>query len=169
MAGVVKDEGTSFGLKFYPKSQDLHSAQDFKELVETIESTISLPFPNLNSEKITEYFLKNVDTNNSEALKKAFNTFYGELRITCSAYFFAKKFAEYSPTKNVFFYHWTYVSTLIQKSLGCSPDMGVCHTSEVPYVFGLPVLKNMNDKKFSEYAVELWTNFAKHGLLSQLI
>ena len=101
----MQNEGpTLFGA--YHK--DIHSVKEFKDLVKTT------PFPHLNLDKIAEFYLKGVDTNSSEALSKAFTAFYGDLRITCSTYLFAKQFAEYSPKRNVFFYYWTYVSSLVK-------------------------------------------------------
>ena len=161
--GTVKDEGTIFGPRFYPKSENMNSRQEFKELIESIPSSVSLPFPDLDSERISEFYLKNVVTKSSESLKKAFAKFYGDLRHTCSTYLYAKEFAKHSPKRSVYFYYWTYVSRLIASELGCTEGMGVCHNSDVPYVFGEPILKNMSDKRFSEYVIELWTNFAKNG------
>ena len=153
MSGVMKNEGSSLAHGSYPGAEHLKNEEEFNQLVKRIRFG-----PELNYKNISEFYLKYVDKNSTEALKKAFWDFYGDIHITCPCYHFAKAFSEHTPKRNVYFYEWTYISPY-----GCPKEMGVCHGAEVGYVFGHPVLKNMADKKFSEDSMKIWTNFAKTG------
>jgi acetylcholinesterase/cholinesterase len=101
-------------------------------------------------------------------LKQAFSAAYGDLLITCPTHFFAEEFAKVSPKDSVYFYELTYKQKL-PGIFGCSdPDwMGICHTSDLGFVFGLPLLMPQSssqiDQDFSKTVMSLWTNFAKTG------
>ena len=157
MAGVVENEGSLLVHLQYPRAENLSSAQEFSDVIRTLR------FPNLDPGPITEFYTRNVNTTDTESLKQAFYQFYGDFRIACPTYLFSKLFAALNPKRNVLFYYWTYVSRLIADELECAPDMGVCEQSDIPYVFGEPVLRYLPDKYFSEYIMKLWTNFAKTG------
>ena len=154
MAGVMANEGT--GLVSDPMVAKLKTRDDLKHLIQ------SRPFPHLNADEITDFYLKR-QTNRSgiDALKWAFYDFYGDIYITCPTYQFTKHFAKSSPKKNVFFYEWTYIP-----SYDTHKEMGVPHGAETTYVFGGLVLKNASDKQFSDDVMKMWTNFAKFGYIS---
>ena len=122
----MSNEGSVLAHLSYPKSEHLKSSEDFKTLLK------SLPFPELEVEKVSEFYLKGVDTNSTEALKKAFYEFYGDIEITCPTYHFAKQFAHSSTKRDVFFYEWTYPSRLLV-AVGCTKDMGVMATKTLRF------------------------------------
>ena len=153
----MRNEGSSLAHQSYPGADYLKNRDEFKEFIKKVH------FPQLSYANISEFYLKYIDTNSTEALKKAFYDFYGDIHITCPCYHFAKAFAENTPKRKVYFYEWTYLSDVMAVRSGCKKDMGICHGSENGYVFGTPVLKNMADKKFSEDVMRIWTNFAKNG------
>ena len=157
----MRNEGSPLAHIFFPESEHMKSAEEFKEIVETIDNP--LHYPELNAEKVSEFYLEGVDTNSTEALKLAFYDFFGDLIITCPTYHFAKQFAQSSPKRDALFYEWTYPSKLIQSTVGCTKDMGVCHASELEYVFGFSLMMNETDRQFSEDVMKMWTNFAKNG------
>ena len=159
LAGVVQNEGSILSREFFPKGELIKSREEFLDVIKSTEYL----FPELNLDKIEEFYLTNINTNNTEGLKKAFRDYLGDILMKCPTYFFAKQFAEHLPKKNVFFYEWTYPAHIMGPLLDCTEDMGVCHTSELEYVFGFPLVSNTTDKEFSEDVMKMWTNFAKNG------
>ena len=157
MGGVARNEGPTLSS---PEAQHLKSEEEFKNLIKTQKL-----FPELDSEKISKFYLKGVDTNSTEALKKAFWDFFGDVYIACPAFHFVKAFSEYTPKRNAFFFYWTYLSVEMRRLMGCREDMGVCHGADIRYVFGRPLLLNLNltDRQFSEQIMKIWTNLAKNG------
>jgi len=48
--------------------------------------------------------------------------------------------------------------------LGCDNEwQGVCHGADIPFVFGLPVLRLDKDKEFSKLIRNIWSHFATTG------
>ena len=159
MAGVMKNEGSMLAHQYFNRAEHLKNR---KEFIDVVGST-GFFFPGLNLDKIADFYLKDKNTTNTEALKHAFYDYYGDALMKCPTYFFAKQFAEHFPKKNALFYEWTYPTHVMAFLLGCTNDMGVCHASDIEYVFGFPVSRNTADKKFSEDVMKMWTNFAKNG------
>ena len=154
MGGVTRNEGPTLAPD---EAEHLKGEEEFKLLING--------FPELDSEKISEFYLKGVDTNSTEALKKAFWDFFGDIHIACPTFHFVKAFSEYTPKRKAFFFYWTYLSVEMGRLQGCREDMGVCHGAENGYVFGKPLLLNLDltDRQFSEQMMKIWTNFAKNG------
>ena len=156
MAGVMQNEGST--LAPHPGAEQLKTVEDFKALVKMTA------FPAVDFEKVTEFYLKGVDTHNPKHLTKAFYDFFGDVCLTCPTYHFAKQFAQNTAT-NTFFYEWTYISSDLKSHPECTEGMGVCHWTDVRFVFGDPLLGNHleTDKKFSEQVMTIWTDFVKNG------
>ncbi|CAG2116888.1 unnamed protein product, partial [Medioppia subpectinata] len=157
MAGVMRNEGSVLAHTFYPISDAIKTRKDFSDVIKT------LPLPGMAEDKITEFYLKDVAVNATNATKRAFWNFFGDVVITCPTYLFAKDFAVNSPDRDVYFFEWTYPSKFVGPVMGCTPEMGVCHAAEIEHVFGLPVLMKSPDADFSNSVVNMWTNFAKTG------
>ena len=155
MAGITLNEGSFLAKNSYPESNNITSVEKFTEVVKTLREQ------NLNAENITDFYLKIVDKSNATAIRLAFYDFYGDLHMKCPTYLFAKRFAEVSTNKNVYFYEWTHRAALLSSFMGCTEEMGVCHAADLEYVFGLSVIFNMTDKQFSLDIMKVWTNFAK--------
>ncbi|CAG2117816.1 unnamed protein product, partial [Medioppia subpectinata] len=150
LAGVVRDEGSLLARMAYPKCKSLSSAADFTDLVK------SVTIPRLDAQKITDFYTRGVNTSAPHELESAFWQFYGDVHIVCPTYLFAKQFAKWSPKKRVYFYDWTYVSHILAPMIGCTEEMGVCHASELEYVFGAPIVMNTTDRQFSDNVVTMW-------------
>jgi len=161
MTGVTKDEGTLLAYLNFPKLNDKISKTDLLAAMKT------MLYSGIDYNMVSKFYLSNVDPNNETALKQAFSAAYGDLVITCPTHFFAEEFAKVSPKDSVYFYEFTYKLKL-PGVLGCEPDwMGICHASELSFVFGLPLLypevSSQIDRDFSKTVMSLWTNFAKTG------
>ena len=64
----------------------------------------------MNVENITEFYLKNTDINDSNAIKSKLLTFSVIFPSNCPTYLFAKRYAEHSlPETNVYFYQLTHI------------------------------------------------------------
>ena len=162
MAGVTETEGSLLAKIFMSKSSQIHTESDFKDV---INQTNSLSH-NLDVEKVTEFYLRNVNKSDSGAIQWAFNEFFGDISMTCPTYHFAKNYAKYSQNSNVFFYEITYqqYSNYFEK-FGFK---GVNHGADLPFVFGLPLISpqptdTQTDIEFSKQVMKMWTNFAKYG------
>ena len=155
MIGVTKDEGAILAHLFYPESDKVATKQSFVNMVKKTKD------PELNAQNITDYYLKNVDLTNRTDVLWAYYNFYGDVHEVCPTYFFAKRFAEESADRDVYFYQWTHTGPLTRP--GCK-GFGVCHGSELEYVFGRDVSQNTteSDQKFGIDAMKIWTNFAKN-------
>ncbi|CAG2162481.1 unnamed protein product, partial [Oppiella nova] len=171
MAGLTQNEGPWVALFFYNQTHDPHFDLDtLKALVTMLSET----FHNINVDKVLEYYTKNIDTKNPDALKKAFFEFDGDIQIKCPTYHFIKQFAKGLNTSaddgnGVYLYEWTYQSMNFEKSSGCRSSVeGICHMAELEFVFGDYVraptpLTTKLDIEFSLETIKIWTDFAKYG------
>ena len=158
MAGVNKDEGSIL----VPRALMKHSTftkQDFIKFVYTIDFAL---FHNIDVDNVTQFYLSDVNDNDSETIKWKFYDFFGDILIKCPTYLFAKRYAEHSSDKTkLYFYELTHAFNLTDK------DLGIFHGAELWYLFGQPLLDpthfSQEDKEFSAQVIEFWTNFAKHG------
>ena len=115
-------------------------------------------------QNVTEYYLKNVNTSDSEAIKFKIWDFFGDIFIKCPTYLFAKTYAKKSTDKtNVYFYEWTHTKGTAEQE----KETGVPHASDVVFVFGLDLLTPNSVSKenfeFTKNVVKYWTDFAKYG------
>ena len=133
---------------------------DFDEFFNDI---ILTTFIGLNLTKLEQFYLKNIDLDNSTAIKWQIYNAFGDLLMKCPTYFFAKRYAEECDVKtNVFAYEFADCVFDVKNEA-----VGVRHGSDVSAVFGLPLLNataTEEDKEFSRTVIKYWTNFAKYGL-----
>jgi len=167
IAGVTRDEGSLLA-QLSLKQIVIKTVDDFQKYVKQTDDI----FHGLDKEKVSEFYLKGVNTSSPLAIYKAFNRFFGDLMTNCPTYLFAKHLAQNVRNKhNVYFYEWTYQSQFFAKLSGCDEaTMGICHMADLPYVFGMPfqVPKQAHlftelDEKFAADIMTLWSNFAKTG------
>ena len=155
MIGVTKDESTLFvGHMIWGKEV---SKELFRSLINKIKETFDYD----EEEKINQFYLKNTKYTDSEKIVQQFLNFYSDVFMKCPAHHFAKRFANNTQNKNVYMFLVAHVMD------GTPPKLGIYHTAELPFVFGLPLMKPSKysdiDVKFSQLIVDHWTNFAKYG------
>ena len=163
MAGVNRNEGSLLAFFVFPTIIGNLTEKDFKKLVSVTKSM----FHNVNEERVFDFYTKNADKNDSLVLRKAFYDYYGDILLKCPTYLFAKSFAEKTPHRKTYFYELTYQGKFAALT-GCQEDtMGICHGSEVEFVFGSDLLLQNQTSKLdidlSREVVKMWTNFAKTG------
>ncbi|CAG2173359.1 unnamed protein product, partial [Oppiella nova] len=164
MAGITQNEGS-----FLSRAIDRHiEGMTVDRFQEDVLKTDHM-FHGLDVQKVTDFYLKGVNRTDPVAIRWAFYDFFGDLFMKCPTYLFAKRFKTIvKHRKNVYFYVLTYVNPLAAKLLNCDPaTMGVCHTMDIPFVFGLPLtlpqVFTPEDQVFSRQVMKMWTDFAKYG------
>ena len=163
MAGVTKDEGSILVPLISEDVLSFFEYQTKESFVEFVKKSNDM-FHDLNAENITEFYLKNTDIKDSNAVKWKIIDFFGDLIAICPTYFFAKRYAEHSlPETNVYFYQLTH----IMRNIIPLVDLGVYHTAEIEFVFGSALLDPSStteeNVEFTKEVIKLWTNFAKYG------
>ena len=136
------------------------SVDDFKAQVYHFNGLIY----GLNVDNLVKFYLNNVNTSKPVDVEEAFNKFISDVLMTCPTYLFAQAFDLMSYRINhVYFYELTYKSKLYSYN----NDSDVIHGSELPFVFGQPLLtpgdNNREDIEFSRQVMKLWTDFVKYG------
>ena len=125
---------------------------------------ISPTFTGLNITKLEQMYLKNIDLDNSTAIKWQIYRAYGDLLMKCPTYFFAKRYAQESDSKtNVFVYELTESAYNVKNDA-----FGVRHGADVDIVFGEPLFNatsTQEDKDFTRTIIKYWTGFAKNGFV----
>jgi carboxylesterase type B len=152
IAGCNHDEGSNLA----PKHSGNYTEQVFTEMVEKADNM----FHGLDVQKVKDFYLKSVNKTDPKAIEWAFKQFYGDVFMKCPTYLFAKQLSQQSVHRNVYFYELTYQTT-------GNTCQGVCHGSELYYVFGRPVVNKgaKLDVDFSREVMTYWTNFAKTGFV----
>lgn len=157
MAGVNRDEGqySEFGWEMTVPTF-IANVQMFDDM-----------YHNIDVERVADFYLKTVDPSDGRAVSRAFGEFIGDLLVKCPTYTFAKRMARYQ--RPVYYYEFGYMSPVYGRQSGCDVDrQGICHSQELPFVFGVPLLEpdagyTPDDQFFSRHVINLWTNFAKYG------
>ncbi|XP_054161576.1 acetylcholinesterase-like [Oppia nitens] len=166
LAGVTADEGQGL-LTSLINPNDTVTADVFKMYVKLVNSV----FHNIDVETVSEFYLKSINRTDSRALKHRFGDLAGDLMLKCPTYLFAKQLArQRQPANNVYFYELTYASDLFERLNNCDPVVdGVCHSADIPFVFGLPYLYpegyEKEDYYFTRWSMKWWTDFVKNGVL----
>ena len=161
MAGMTSDEDSGMVSHIFPDVHNL-TVEGFKFLM----SGVNQIYHGLDPEKVSNFYLKNIDPKDPGASVRAFEVFLGDLTLKCSTYLFAKQFATNAPSKNVYSYMLTFESQFMTNATGCPPGK-VCHSADIPFVFGQPFLNpdlfSHEESVFSRDIMKMWTNFAKTG------
>ncbi|CAG2116643.1 unnamed protein product, partial [Medioppia subpectinata] len=130
MVGLMRNEGSSLINTLVKPNQTLKDYQDFVALIDTI-------YHNFDIKRVEEFYLKqSIDANNSNAILWAEYDMFGDVRISCPTYRFAKAYAQLGGAGGVYFYEQTYQ----RKSFLDEKVYGVTHQADVDYVFGAPLL-----------------------------
>ncbi|CAG2111134.1 unnamed protein product, partial [Medioppia subpectinata] len=163
IAGVSRRDGSNLAVSTIPQLAGNLTKDIFKFLV----LGVSEAFHDIDGQAVVDYYLKGVDTGNSDALKAAFYDFFGDVLMKCPTYLFARQYAKHSANSRVYFYEQSYQSRNAHL-WGCvGPAMGVCHGAEEEFVFGVPLVYpntfTATDVGFARYVTKMWTDFAKTG------
>ena len=168
IAGVSTDEGTVF-TNVYPELEEKFlnksriTDKDFYEFLKRVKPQNSPLLDDIDDKEVVDFYLKNANRNDSEAIRWRIYDFIGDVIFKCTTYTFAKRYAEQSPQENnVFFYELTESA----KPPEYQEQNGISHDALSQFVFGLIILENgtlPEDIKMSKEIMRLWTNFAKYG------
>ncbi|CAG2119906.1 unnamed protein product, partial [Medioppia subpectinata] len=165
LGGINHDEG-SMTLGTIVKDPNHVTLADFQNAFKSMEL---LGFHNVNVPKVTEHYLKGVNTSSPAALRIALTALFSDINFICPTYLFAKRFAQtVKESQRVYFYELLYASKYFANETWCDlTTMGICHMQDHPFVWGLPLRYPNNyssdDNYFSKYVMKMWTTFAKTG------
>ena len=133
--------------------------QSFYELTEQIDKDLH----NIDVNKVSDFYIKQIDAKDINELRRAFGALYGDSFLTCPTYMFAKNMAKSG--QNVYFYLWTYSSKWMAR-FGCDEQI-ICHGADIVFTFGEPLVNQTlfteTDYDFSLDVMQMWTTFAKNG------
>ncbi|XP_054161558.1 acetylcholinesterase-1-like [Oppia nitens] len=167
MAGVTAGEGHELVKLLLDKNSTV-TVVGFKLAVQLLSNI----YHNIDVNKISDFYLKNISPWDSPAMLNQFGKLAGDLILKCPTYLFAKQLAakHLKPETNVYFYELTYGSQWFDQLIGCNPKVdGVCHSSDIPFVWGLPLLDpvgyTQDDYTLAQWTLKWWTDFAKTGKL----
>ncbi|CAG2112818.1 unnamed protein product [Medioppia subpectinata] len=143
------------------------SVEIFKQMV---AQSGQLGFHQINTQNVTDFYLKNVNTTDESALFWAFHRFASDMALNCPTYLFGQQFSRNvkNNARNVQFYELNYGHRSNIEAFGYDPDtMRIDHNIDMPYVFGIPFnhgwAYSKHDRDYSINLMRLWTNFAKYG------
>ena len=140
----------------------LNDEKGFNELVLKTHQE----FHAFDIKNVSQFYLKNVNRNDSNALRKAFYDLLGDIGIICPTYHFAKQYYSSYTKGKTYFYQLTYQNTDYAMLPCDEKTMGICHMADIPFVFGTFLITPNNsaiDIQFSKDIMKMWTNFAKTG------
>ncbi|CAG2117445.1 unnamed protein product, partial [Medioppia subpectinata] len=110
IAGITRNEGSTFIIVVIHDLVHIinMNISDFHNAVNALDS---IGYHNVNVPKVTEHYLKGVNTSNSLALRTALGSLIGDLILGCPTYHFAKRFAQtVKESQRVYFYELLYGS-----------------------------------------------------------
>ncbi|CAG2107969.1 unnamed protein product [Medioppia subpectinata] len=167
IAGVANRDGSSLAKYAVPQLLDGNVT---KAMFTTLVQLAAIELHDVNATKMTEFYLRNVDTGNSDELKTAFYELYTDVSMRCPTYLFARQYAQHSPDSRVYFFDISYQS-LNAYRWGCvGPQMGVCHGAEEEFMFGVPLMYPKTftplDAQFARTVTKMWIDFAKTGFVA---
>ncbi|CAG2178354.1 unnamed protein product, partial [Oppiella nova] len=82
IAGVTRDEGSLLSYWTYPELHGNFTEQEFRDLVQVSDDL----FHGIPVQNVTDYYLRDVNTSDSQALKHAFYNYYGDILMKCPTY-----------------------------------------------------------------------------------
>ncbi|CAG2114150.1 unnamed protein product [Medioppia subpectinata] len=139
MVGVTRDEGSLLTEWFMGHIHNI-TVDRFKQCVNKSET---LGVRGIDVDKVTDFYLKGVNTTDETALQWAFYRYAGDVLMNCPTYLFGQQFARNVAQNdgNVYFYEFTYANSDMSQVIGCDQEtMGICHAIDIFYVFGIPYL-----------------------------
>ncbi|CAG2121084.1 unnamed protein product, partial [Medioppia subpectinata] len=150
MAGVVRNEGSLL-------APEIKGNITKQKLIEAIKPSIG----DTDANKVADFYLNGAAPDNYSANRWAYYDIYGDTGLKCNTYLFAKHVAQHQTGgANVYFWEQTYQSG--GNLQGCDEKtMGICHGSDLEFVFFRTGANPKLDIPFSKEWITLWTNFAK--------
>ena len=168
IAGVNADEGSIFVCGWFKGVNS--SSRTFKQDTENYLNNQMKSWKHLESEndrkKVIEFYLAN--ETQVDNIKNRTGQVFGDYVLTCPPYYMAKDVMLWSGNSKVYFYKLTYSKGSFSHGQCNEPWVGVGHGDDIEYVFGTPFIQGgytEQDRQFALLIMNLWTNFAKTGLV----
>ncbi|XP_015782056.1 acetylcholinesterase-like [Tetranychus urticae] len=162
LLGVEKNEASMFMNGIDPIAFNYFSPKpiSYRQAINFLER--------ISDSKSIDYFRElyfGPETNNSDYLRTQLERAYSDFFFVCPTYMFGHQYASNLGTKGKVY---AYLHTQRPKSYlpFASEWMGTYHSSDIPYVFGLPLTKpgySQKDISLSREMMKIWTHFAENG------
>ncbi|XP_054166221.1 cholinesterase 1-like [Oppia nitens] len=166
MAGSTRDEGPAISAVTFPDIilPDM-SIEKFGQLLERMNDQ----HHDFDIDKIIKHYTSDIDTFNHTVNRRRFTDIYGDVLMRCPTYTFAKHLAMNG--ERVYYYDFNYFTKsnpqyefLVKSGLVLN---GSQHGLDADFHIGVPLRYPDNysevDKNFTQYVMEIWTNFIKFG------
>ncbi|XP_067668381.1 acetylcholinesterase-like [Haliotis asinina] len=162
LVGSNKNEGTYFMI-YRLKSVSINDPVS-GQTQRNIKDAISYFHSDLDEgqrERVFNYYTENIDEYDLVGNRNAIDALMGDRFFTCPSTNVAENNAAVGG--ETFRYYYTYRAS----NEAWPAWMGVIHSAEIPFVFGMPLNNTLGytdeEKRFSERIMSYWTNFAKSG------
>ncbi|KAH9521103.1 cholinesterase 1-like [Dermatophagoides farinae] len=160
--GVTRDEGSFFVVHFLPELKDNNIQMSEDKIRENIRKILSF-YHIQDHEEIENYYIKRIDTTDYNQVRKMFSDLFGDLRFNCPVMLYGKQMARANP-KNRFYAYRFDRRTILADRMHCDEWMGVCHASDLLYVFSHSMMTIYpRDSQLSIDVMNSWTRFANTG------
>ncbi|XP_015789280.1 acetylcholinesterase-like [Tetranychus urticae] len=163
LLGVEKNEASMFMNAIDPIAFDYFSPQpiSFHEATNFLERI----FDSKSIDYFRELYI-GPETNNSDYLRAQLERAYSDLLFVCPTYIFGHQYASNLGTKGGKVYAYFHTQRPKAYLSFFNEWMGTFHSSDIPYVFGLPLIKSgysQKDISLSREMMKIWTHFAENG------
>ncbi|XP_015782681.2 acetylcholinesterase-like, partial [Tetranychus urticae] len=163
LLGVENNEASMFMNAIDPIAFDYFSPKpiSFREATNFLERIFD--------SKSIDYFRElyfGTETNNSDYLRAQLERAYSDLLFVCPTYIFGHQYASNLGTKGGKVYAYFHTQRPKAYLSFFNEWMGTFHSSDIPYVFGLPLIKSgysQKDISLSREMMKIWTHFAENG------
>ncbi|XP_025017468.1 acetylcholinesterase-like [Tetranychus urticae] len=163
LLGVEKNEASIFmnGIDpiafnyVSPKPISFHEATNFLERI----------FDSKSIDYFCELYI-GPETNNSDYLRCQLERAYSDLLFVCPTYIFGHQYASNLGKQGGKVYAYFHTQRPKAYLSFFNEWMGTFHSSDIPYVFGLPLIKSgysQKDISLSHEMMKIWTHFAENG------
>ena len=174
MVGVVTYEGSIVedDMRKYPELVPLLSngtKQQWRDAL--VDKIRALPNKVSNVEGVADFYFNSI-ADDPETSRQTFATAMGDYFLGCPTLLTGEKLAKASDDVRAYGYHFSYKSDSRGTNNGynviCKNKKGVCHATELQYVFGYPLIATNEefhdqDTAISREMIKIWTDFAKTG------
>ncbi|XP_069776089.1 acetylcholinesterase isoform X2 [Narcine bancroftii] len=161
LLGVNKDEGSFFLLYGSPGfSKDTESKISREDFVSGVK--LSVPHANdIGWDAVTLQYTDWMDEHNGIKNRDGLDDIVGDHNVICPLMHFVNKYTKYGNGTYLYFFNHR-ASNLVWPEW-----MGVIHGYEIEFVFGLPLVKELNytaeEEALSRRIMHYWATFAKTG------
>lgn len=171
LVGIVTYEGSVVedGLNRYPELKPIFTTGTKEQWRAAMKDKLrELPVKPSHSAEVADYYF-NLAKDDPVVSRKTYSTAFGDFYLGCPTLIQGELM---SSENDVYSYHFSYKSISRGAHSGynsiCDKHDGVCHATELQFLFGAPFFSNAyddNDRTVSREMIKLWSGVAKNDAL----